>query len=203
MSEDNTDKLQEAAVSFLENDFNQCFAQVRYYDTQIVDLFKYLATFYTTAAGIAIGLYQFSIEKNLDIAAGLIIGLSVAFIFGVCMFFLIVRNRIYFVFCMRYINEHRRFFLSAKPLGFENKSRMYTDHQKPPFFNILSSQSLWLYVVAILNAALFGIILYIAKASFGSITIACAIVILGQLAGGIVYLISRENKSASAAVFGE
>ncbi len=203
MSKNNTDNFQEAAVSFLENDFNQCFAQVRHYDAQIVDIFKYLATFYTTVAGISIGLYQFSIEKKLDIVSGLISGLSVAFLFGVCMFFLILRNRVYFVFCMRYLSEHRGFFLSAKPLGFENKSRMYTDHKKPPFFNILSSQSLWLYVVAILNSALLGVILYIAKVSCGIVTITCAIVLLGQLVSGIAYLKSRENKSASAAVFGK
>ncbi|MBL7196395.1 MAG: hypothetical protein ISS64_08915 [Desulfobacterales bacterium] len=203
MSEKHTDKLQDASVSFLEHDFNQCFEQVRYYDAQIVDIFKFLATFYTTVAGIAVGLYQFSIEKKLDLVPGLISGLSVAFLFGVCMFFLIVRNRVYFVFCMRYINEHRDFFLSAKPLGFENKSRMYTDYKKPPFFNILSSQSLWLYVVAILNSALLGVILYITKMSCGIITSTCAIVLLGQLISGIVYLYSRENKSASAAVFGK
>lgn len=201
MSEKNNDKLQEAAISFLENDFNQCFEQARYYDTQIVDIFKFLATFYTTIAGLAIGLYQFSLEKQLDFRIALISGLSVAFLFGICMFFLIVRNRVYFVFCMRYINEHRGFFLSCKPLGFENKSKMYTNHKKPPFFNTLSSQSLWLYVVAILNSALLGVILYMAQKNFWSILVWCFFVVMIQLVSGISYLKSRENKSASAAVF--
>lgn len=203
MCEINVNKLQEASARFLDNDFNQCFAQVRYYDAQIVDIFKFLATFYTTVAGIAIGLYKLSTEKNLDLDTGLISGLSVAFVFGICMFFLIIRNRVYFVFCMRYINEHRELFLSSKPLGFENKSKMYTNHKQPPFFNIMSSQSVWLYVVAVMNTALLGIILYIAKMNCGIITIAVAIVLLGQLTGGIVYLKTRENKSASKAVFGK
>lgn len=203
MNDKINDKLQEISASFLENDFNQCFEQVRYYDAQIVDILKFSATFYTTVVGIAIGLYQFSIEKNLDFIYGLICTLSVAFLFGVCMFFLIVRNRVYFVFCMRYINEHRDLFLSVNPLGFENKSRMYTNYKKPPFINILSSQSLWLYVLALLNSTLLGVILYIAKMSLGIITITCAIMLLGQLISGIAYLKSRENKSASAAVFGK
>ena len=63
MSEINPDKLA-ASVNFIENDFNQCFEQVRHYDSQIFNIFKYLATFYTTVAGGAVGLYQFSIEKN-------------------------------------------------------------------------------------------------------------------------------------------
>ena len=203
MNENYTDKFQEAAVSFLENDFNQCFEQIRYYDAQIVEILKYLATFYTTVASIAIALFQFSIGMIIDFSAALIIGLSVALLFGVCMFYLIVRNRVYFVFCMRYINEQRSLFLSAKPSGFENKSRMFTNHNKPPFFDILSSQSSWLYVVAILNSALLGFILYIAKMSGRSIVIAFAIILLAQLISAIAYLKSRENKSASAAIFGK
>lgn len=57
MGNNNQNELKDAARNFLENDFNQCFEQVRHYDTQIVDIFKFLATFYTTVAGIAIGLY--------------------------------------------------------------------------------------------------------------------------------------------------
>jgi len=203
MDDNKNNKLQEMAVGFLENDFNQCFDQVRYYDSQIVDIFKFLATFYTTVAGIAIGLYQFSIEKKIDLGIALISGLSVAFLFGICMFFLIVRNRVYFVFCMRYINEQRGFFLSSKPLGFENKTKMYTDYKKPPFFNMLSSQSWWLYVVALLNSALLGVILYVAKQNFWQIIIPCVLVGFCQLVLGIYYLKTRENKSASAAVFGK
>jgi len=203
MSENNTDKFQEAAISFLENDFNQCFEQIRYYDAQIVEILKYLATFYTTIASIAIALFQFTIEKIIDFSAALIIGLSIALLFGVCMFYLIVRNRVYFVFCMRYINEQRSLFLSAKPLGFENKSRMIFDYKKPPFFNILSSQSLWLYVLAILNSALLVFILYIANMSSGIIAIACPMLFLAQLISAIAYLKSRENKSASRAIFGK
>ncbi|MFZ5802603.1 MAG: hypothetical protein ACOY3K_05795 [Candidatus Omnitrophota bacterium] len=203
MSNDKNTGLEKAAVDFLQNDFNQCFDQVRYYDAQIVDVFKFLATFYTTIAGIAIGLYQYSIDKGLNIKVALIAGLTIAFVFGLCMFFLIVRNRVYFVFCMRYINEHRGLFLSAKPLGFENKSKMYTNCAKPPFFNILSSQSWWLYLVGILNSALLAVILYVAGQTIITIAISCVLVCAIQLFSGIGYLNSRENKSASAAVFGK
>ncbi|MFA5035426.1 MAG: hypothetical protein WC500_06580 [Candidatus Margulisiibacteriota bacterium] len=199
MSNDNMRKLQEEGISFLANDFNQCFEQARYYDAQIVDIFKYLATFYTTIAGLAIGLYQL---KGMTLSPALISGLTVALSFGLCMFYLIVRNRVYFVFCMRYINEQRGMFLSCKPLGFENKSKMYTDCTKPILFNPLSSQSWWLYVVAILNSALLSAILYITKQNFCTIIILFIIAALLQLITGFYYLRSRDNKSASATVFG-
>lgn len=197
------DNLQEGAEDFLKNDFNQCFAQVRHYDSQMVQIFKYLATFYTTIAGIAIGLYQFSIEKNIDLNTALISGLSVALLFGLCMYFLIVRNRVYFVFCMRYINEQRALFLSTKPFGFKNKSKIYDDYTKPKFFNLLSSQIWWLYIIAILNSALIGVILLISKQSLSTTLIFSLILFLFQLLSGIIYLKSRENKSASVAVFGK
>lgn len=203
MNNDKNPELQKAAVGFLQSDFNQCFDQVRYYDAQIVDVFKFLAIFYTTIAGIAVSLYQYSVDKGINIKAALISGLIVAFLFGLCMFFLIVRNRIYFVFGMRYINEQRGLFLSVKPLGFENKSKMYINYKKPPFFNALSSQSWWLYIVGILNSALLAVILYVANKGALNIVIWCFVVCMLQLVSGIAYLKSRENKSASAAIFGK
>ena len=202
MSEIVPDKLA-ASVSFLENDFNQCFQQVRHYDSQIFNIFKYLATFYTTVAGVAVGLYQFSIEKNVDIRTALLIGLSIALMFGIFMFPLIIRNRVYFVICMRYINEHRGFFLSTKPLGFENKCGMYTDYKQPPFFSIFSSHSGLLYVLSMLNSLLLGVIFYIGNINLIISIFICAFLFFGLLISGIAYLKSRENKSAPKAVFGK
>lgn len=196
-------KTNENASGFLQNDFNQCFEQVRYYDGQIVDVFKFLAGFYTTVAAIAIGLYQYAVDKSIDLSTALISGLAIALVFGLCMFFLMVRNRVYFVFCMRYINEQRGLFLSTKPDGFENKTLFYTDYTKPPFFNFWSSQSWWLYVVSILNTALLSVLLYMTQISIWWIITACVGLVFGQLVFGIGYLISKENKSASSAVFGK
>lgn len=104
---------------------------------------------------------------------------------------------------MRYLNEQRALFLSVNPLGFQNKCKFYADYRKPPFFNWLSSQSWWLYILAILNAALLAVLLYIAKINIGWIIFICLTSIAGQLLCGIVYLKSRENKSTSHAVFGD
>lgn len=61
--------IQSASVNFLERDFNQCFEQIRYYDSQIVNIFKHLITFYTTIAGISIGLFQFKLSVRMVICS--------------------------------------------------------------------------------------------------------------------------------------
>ena len=47
------------ALKFLERDFNQCFQQMRHYDSQIFDILKFMFTAYTVLIGVALGLYQF------------------------------------------------------------------------------------------------------------------------------------------------
>ena len=60
------------AVRFLERDFNQCFQQMRHYDSQLWDICKFSFTAYTALIGIAIGLYQYSIQKALDLTYAVI-----------------------------------------------------------------------------------------------------------------------------------
>lgn len=197
-----SDELQAEASSFLERDFNQCFSQLRHYDNQIWDICKFTFTSYTVLIGIAVGLYQYSNDLLLTSGAVLAVGL----LFGLFMFSLSVRNRVYFTLVTRYINEHRNFFLEQKPLGFKNKTKMYTNASQPPYFNWRSSQSFFFYIIATLNsillAVLSGIVLPESKCKW-IIVIAISVgLLLVQIATAILYLLSRENQSASEAVFG-
>lgn len=124
MNTTSQNKFNHEPIEFLLSDFNQSFEQSRYYDSQIVNIFKFLATFYTTIAGITIGLYQYSVDHNIHITCGLVCGLIIALFFGLAMFSLVVRNRLYFVVCMRYINEQRQLFLSFNPMGFKIKQNI-------------------------------------------------------------------------------
>ena len=191
------------AASLLESDFNQCFEQMRYYDAQIVGIFKFLATFYTTISGVSIGLYKYSLTIGIDLSAYIAISLCIALVFGLAMYFLIVRNRVYFVCCARYINEQRDVFLSVKPLGFENKVGMYVDCNAPAFFNWKSSQALWMYIVAVTNSIFAGAILFFNTLGIWIIMIGGISVVAVQLIIGIIYLSTRENKKISKAVFGK
>lgn len=200
----NISEQEKEALKFLDRDFNQSFQQMRYYDAQIFDILKFMFTAYTLLIGGAIGLYQFGLKENKDISTPAIAALAVGLVLGLFMFALIVRNRVYFVQVARYINEQRGFFLAFKPMGFENKSQMYPNHKQPPYFNWRSSQAWLCYIVASLNSILLGVLLYIIYPGEWKIIIfGILILFIIQLAIAITYLTSRENKSASGAVFGK
>ncbi len=200
----NISEQEKEALKFLERDFNQNFQQMRHYDAQIFDILKFMFTAYTFLIGAAIGLYQFGLKENKDLSAPAIAALAVGLVLGLFMFALIVRNRVYFVQVVRYINEQRGFFLVFKPMGFKNKSKMYTNHEQPPYFNWRSSHSWLCYIVASLNSILLGVLLYIVYPhAWNTIIFGSLILFIIPLAIAITYLKSRENKSASEAVFGK
>jgi hypothetical protein len=191
------------ALKFLDRDFNQCFQQMRHYDGQMFDILKFMFTAYTALIGVAVGLYQFGLKENIDLSAPSIAVVTVGLLIGLFMFSLIVRNRVYFVQVVRYINEQRGFFLKSKPLGFENKSGMYTNHTQPPYFNWRSSHSWLCYIIAVLNSTLIMVLIYILSSGFWNIVIGGLILFILQVVSAISYLKSREGKSASGAVFGK
>lgn len=147
-------------IAFLHRDFDQCFEQMRHYDSQILDICKFAFTAYTALAGAAVAFYKFSIDKSVDLVPAAALAVAIGLMLGLLFFILIIRNRIYYVYVARYINEHRQMFLSEKPLGFQNKSGIYMDPTNPPFFGRWSSQLLVGYLVAILNSTLLSILLF-------------------------------------------
>ena len=191
---------------FLEHDFNQCFQQMRHYDSQLFDSVKFLTTAYVGLIGIGIGLYEFGIKECKDFTIAVISSFLFALLFGLFMFMLIIRNRVYYVHVTRYINEIRKTFLEKKPLGFKNKSGMYTNYKQPPFFNWRSSQAYLMYVIALVNAILCGAIIFVwfYEESCCWLRTLCGAgtLLLLQVGIGIFYFKSREGKSASKSVFG-
>ena len=200
-----TDEQKEGA-KFLDRDFSQCFQQMRHYDAQIVDICKFAFTGYIAVAGAALALYKYGVDKGIDYTAASVSVLTVAGIFGLMLLGLAVRNRVYFVLVTRYVNEHRRFFLREKPLGFANESRMYPNPALPPYFSWLSSQAWLTYTLALLNSAMLTVALVLLGLSRrwpALVYVVCGLAVLtAQLVGTIAYLVSRERKSPSGAVWG-
>lgn len=197
-------ETEKEALKFLERDFNQCFQQMRHYDAQMFDILKFMFTAYSVLVGVALGLYQFGLKEGKDLSLPAIAAITVGLILGLFMYALVIRNRVYFVQVARYINEHRGFFLKFNPMGFENKSKMYVNHGQPPYFNWRSSHSWLCYIVAALNSILLAVLLYIGFPCAWKIVVAGSLILFGtQLAIAVAYLKSRENKSASKAVFGK
>ncbi|HSA07102.1 MAG TPA: hypothetical protein P5556_07960 [Candidatus Gastranaerophilales bacterium] len=198
-----TDEFEEKkeALKFLERDFNQCFQQMRHYDSQIFEIFKFLFTLYTGLIGISIGLYQFGIKENIDFTPSSIAILLIGFLLGIFLFIVIVRNRAYFVQVTRYINEQRALFFKFEPLGFKNTSKMYTNSQKPNFFDRHCSQIWYLYVVALMNSILIGVSIYILYKNWIAIGICFLLSSFAQMIYAYSYLKTRENKTAEQAIF--
>lgn len=191
------------ALKFLDRDFNQSFQQMRHYDAQIFDIIKFMFTGYSAVNGVALGLYEFSLKENMDLMLPAIAVLIIGLLLGIFMFALVIRDRVYFIQVTRYINEQRGLFLEYKPMGFENKSKMYTNYQQPPYFNWRSSHSWLCYIAASLNSTILGVLLYILERCLVTVFIFCLFFIIIQLMIAILYLITRENKSAAKAVFGK
>jgi len=204
---DTPDKIfeqEKEALKFLERDFNQCFQQMRHYDSQIFDILRFMFTAYTALIGLALGLYQVGLKLSQDFTLPAIVALAVGLLLGLFMFALSVRTRVYFVQVARYINEQRGFFFQFfVPLGFSNKSDMYTKPDQPPYFNWKSSQAWFTYIIAGLNSTLLGVLLFISfpgKNKWCYLWFCALLLFIVQLIFAIIFLKSRENKNTSESV---
>jgi hypothetical protein len=197
---------QKEFAAYLKKDFEQCFQQMRHYDSQVIDVLKFAFTAYAALIGAALTLYHYGIETKIDYRSPVIAILLIGFLMGICLVAVFTRNRVYYVIVTRYVNEHRAFFLKSKPLSFENNSEMYTDFSKPRFFHWRSTQTFFLCILTALNTALLICALvihgYLKAGDVGWLIAVSLIAFVGQLAIPIMYLITREGQSADRAVFG-
>lgn len=192
----------EDGAAFLDRDFNQCFAHLRHHNTLSLELLKFTFTFYTAIIGVSVGLYQFSKKEGVDLAPVATALLGCGLLIGVFLFLVIVRNRENFVIVARYINEHRDFFLRHRPLGFENKTRMYTSPNHPRFFDWRSVDVLYIYTVGFLNGMLAAGLLWPFVAVRWAIGggVACSALLIG---GAVAYLLTRSADCSNIATLGD
>ena len=192
------------AAKFLERDFNQCFMQLRHYDSQIWNICRFAFTTYITVLGAALGLYQYSEDKDLNLIPAAIGVLGAGLVLGLLLYSLVVCNRAYYVLVCRYINEHRKFFLEGRPFGFENVSGMYMNSAIPPYFNWRSWQSWLCYLIALLNGLLAALLIFyfLDECSWHwPLTVTIWIITASiQIGLGITYLKSREDKRDSKGI---
>ena len=191
----------ESGEKFLERDFNQCFQQLRHYDSLVNDAIKFTFTTSATATGISFAMFQFSKKEHVDLVPVAASLLLVCFFFGLFTLGVVVRTRTYFVVIARYLNEHRRFFLQNRPLGFQKVWGMYMNIGYPPYFHWRSLQVIQIYLSCALNSGLL----------FGSLTMFFGlwVGVLGGLAAFFTqvlcaarYLKSHEGKGGDKAIFG-
>lgn len=191
------------AINFLVNDYNQCFQQMRYYDNQIMDILKFIFTMFCGTITIALTLYQIGMKTELNLIVPGMAILIVGLIVGLFMLMIVIRNRVYFVQVTRYINEQRNLFFGIKPLGFSNRSKIYTDPTKPDFYDWKSSQLWSARTIAFFNSVLIGVLVYLCTLSWKNAIVSLIILLIFELLLSKSYLKTREGKSAEHAVFGK
>jgi hypothetical protein len=192
-------ETENAGIEFLRVDFDESYQQMRHYEEGFINICKFAFFAYSSITATALGLYKFGIEKKIDLSgiAGLIV--IIGLIVGLILFWIIVRNRVYFVQAAHYINEIRKTFLEHKPMGFENKSQMYTDYRKPPFYNLYSSQIWFCHMIAFLNTILLGTSMYMYVADTCTkaliIEVACVLFLGIQVICAVLYWKSYDKRA--------
>lgn len=183
-------------TDFLKSDFAQSFTQMRHYDSQIFGACKFVMVVYSGIVGAAIGIYKYGLEKKIDLQLPAAAMLAIAMVIGLLLFVFVIRNRIYFVKMVHYINEVRYFFYTKGVGGFPNESQMYTDWTEPRCLNWTSSQLRVAYCIAFLNSGLLAVLLYIiGKIEIKYFAISCVALIIFQIAWGCCRLHKEDRKS--------
>ena len=200
------------AEDLMVADFEQCFEQMRHYDQSYRHSFEFgfagmLAVI--AASGTLIQQYGFTPIVLTTVGILLLASSVVGFLFFVVS---LARNRVYFAFVARYVNEFRALYLKEAPGGVGNRAGMYTDPRYPRIFGPGSSHSVQVWLLCLCNAALLAVAvnaLLAAPAATPSISWwAGLIVFLISLPGQVVWVLiywsrKERQRTADSAVFGK
>ncbi len=139
----------------LKTDFQQCFQQMRHYDSIFLSIVKFMFTGYAavfTATGGILGL-----QLSSGIAwTGITILLFFTGFAGMLLLFLLLRNRIYYVRVARFVNEVRHTYINQKVMGIQNIAGLYADPRSPKAMNPMSTQLIILYFILICNSLFYA-----------------------------------------------
>jgi hypothetical protein len=114
-----------ANLSYLIKEYEECFEQLRYYDTRQTDFIKYYYTLASAVIAALFALFKFLNlpDKSNAFYDSIILLAAIVFIAGILFYIGMLQNRIYFVLVARQINAIRGCLLGTDP-GFINQ--MYT-----------------------------------------------------------------------------
>jgi hypothetical protein len=122
-------------------DFSECFEQMRHYQEGFLKRLDFgFGGIVAVIAATAVLIEHFRGTALILALSGLL--LLVSTFAGALLVVSLARNRVYFAFVARYVNEIRALYLSKAPGGIENKTGIYVDHTLPKMFDIASSQTI-------------------------------------------------------------
>ncbi|MFZ5942165.1 MAG: hypothetical protein ACOYXB_16480 [Bacteroidota bacterium] len=137
---------------FLISEYQECFSQMRHYDSNTNEILKLCFTFYAGVITLALGVYQFIYQKNPNDNISLFyisLILFLSFIVGLIVAILVVSNRKYFVKVARQVNNIRNYY-SKNIDDFENK--LPVDNKSPKAYNTKSSQMIIILLLVLTNS---------------------------------------------------
>ena len=148
---------EDAQVTFLLSAFQESIGMLRHYDNQIIKITSFaVSCFFILISAEWIIYNQFHVLYPdivyLFMASLLLFGTLI----GMFLSYFMVRNRVYFGYVARNVNEIRSFFLTSKIEGYENVSGMWTEYREFPFYNPASSQMALLKLVLLKTSIAFG-----------------------------------------------
>lgn len=197
------------SVEFLLAEYEQSFQHLRHYDSTQNTIMTFSITGYAAIFAAAYAFYQYdsqSIAKFLFIS--LILLLSA--IAGILVLSLFSRNRLYYTIVTKQVNSIRNYFLNNSELDFLTFNKSYLNPEKPLNFNPISTYSMYIYLVCILNSSLLGSGIYIFThfvfgknytfSLYSGLGLGFVILVL-QLFMVIKYLKRKDTQNADTAVW--
>lgn len=153
----------EYSKQFLYHDFEQCFQQMRHYDSQCWDIIKFCYGEVLLAVTAIWALYCFSTAPE-NVQALVFVHFNwltfiiffISYIFVFISSYLVARNRVYYVKTSRYVNEFRKLATDTQPYGFKNMYGFYDDYNLPRVYERKSTQLVALYSIVLLGLLCFG-----------------------------------------------
>jgi hypothetical protein len=199
----------------LVSDFTQCFEQMRHHEESFLKRLDFgFGGIVVVIGGCAFLIEHFHATPFILSLSALLLSISSGA--GAILVFSLARNRVYFAFVARYVNEIRNLYLSQHAGGLENHSGMYSDCRYPKIFSPGSTQTIDIYFLALSISILLGGAVTCANAShrltagIGPAVDWTAAVLtfvgafVGQVLLVIAYWYSAERQSdADGAVHGE
>jgi hypothetical protein len=202
------------AEDLLKADFDQCFIQMRHYDTIFTTVTNFSFAFFTAVVTATIlFLYQSQIPNSAYFGLSILFGLVA--IIGILILSFLLRNRCYFTFVARFVNEVRGYYLSQIDSNFKNETGLPASSNYPRMLSPGSTQTIHMYFVALFNTAYISASIlvfqyyssllkqncFVLNLKFFSIL--ALIVLLIQIAWIIIYLHKKDNLSANHTWWGK
>ncbi len=192
--------------SYLLKEYELCHDQLRYYDTRHANILKYFFSLTSAVATAQFAVFQFFEGITNTFFACQAFLAIVVFVSTLLFYFMMLQNRLYFVYTARQINALRGYFMEHEAGNFVD-NQLYTK-VKFSAFKITSVHTFQLFGAAFVSAMYVSLAIYAfcravdQSCSFYVPFLIGLLILVIEISVGIKYLSSASGKTADAAIHG-